>query len=144
MATGILSEGIEFYYNPADATATLPASGWVQVTDLQEIPDLGGTPDNVEVTTLDDASRRYIAGLKDYGDLSFTFLYDNSSAASNYRVLKGFEGAVKWYQIELPDGTKFSFKAEVTTIVAGAGVNAALTFTANLALNSDITVTDPA
>ena len=58
---------------------------------LQEVPSLGGTPDKVEVTTLSDASRRYIKGIKDYGDLTFKFLYQNDTTTSNFRVLRGLE-----------------------------------------------------
>jgi hypothetical protein len=136
-ATGILSEGITLSYYDLDATA------YVQVPDLQEMPDLGAAPELVEVTTLDDSAKRYITGLKDYGSLAFTFLYDNDASGSNYRVLKDLEGAIEEWQVELPDGTTFTFDAEVSTVIMGAGVNAPLTFTANLALNSDITVANP-
>lgn len=140
MATGILSEGITLAYN--SGTSTTPV--WTDIPDLQEIPDLGAAPENVEVTTLADSSKRYISGLKDYGELAFTFLYDNEGATSNYRILKGLEGGVEEWQVEFPDGTTFTFEGEVATVIAGAGTNAALTFTANIALNSDITVVDPA
>lgn len=136
MATGILSKDTELFYD-VSGTPT-------QVTDLQEIPDIGATPEQVEVTTLEDSSKRYIAGLKDYGELSFTFLYDNSGATSNYRVLKSIEGVIKDWELVLPDGTEFHFSGSPTVILGGAGVNAALTFTASITLNSDITVVDPA
>jgi len=139
-ATGILSEGITLSYNSGTDIAPV----WTEITDLQEIPDLGAAPETVEVTTLADSSRRYISGLKDYGELSFVFLYDNSAATSNYRVLKGLEGGIEEWQVKFPDGATFTFEGEVSTVIGGAGVNAALTFTANIALNSDITVVNPA
>lgn len=142
MATGILSKGIKLSYN----SGTVQTPVWTELTDLQEIPDLGAAAEQVEVTTLADSSKRYIAGLKDYGELAFVFLYDNSSATSNYRVIKGLEdaGAVKEFKLEFPDDTAFAFDGFVSTTIAGAGVSAALTFTASIALNSDITVTNPA
>lgn len=140
MATGILSKDTVLSYN--SGTAQTPV--WTDITDLQEIPDMGATPEQVEVTTLDDASKRYIAGLKDYGELTFKFLYDNSGATSNYRVLKGIEGAIKEWKLTFPDNTEFEFTGSVSTIIDGAGVNAALTFSAAITLNSDITVTNPA
>lgn len=138
MATGLLSKGITLSYKKAEA--------FVELTDLQEIPELGGTVEKVEVTTLADASKRYINGIKDYGDLAFKFLYDNSTATSSYRVLDGLEaaGEATEFQVELPDKTTFTFTAFVSTILDGAGVNAPLTFTANLALNSEIVVVNPA
>lgn len=137
MATGILSKGIKLSYKKDDA--------FVEIENLQEVPELGGTTDKVEVTTLADSAKKYINGIKDYGDLEFTFLYDNSSATSNYRVLQGLEasGAITDFQIDFPDGTSFAFSASVTTTVAGAKVNDALTFSAAMTLNTKIEVTNP-
>lgn len=135
--TGVLSKGTELKYN----SGTSGSPVWTTIPDLQEVPQLGGSPDKVEVTTLADAAKRYIQGIKDYGDLSFKFLYDASTSTSSYRLLKGLEGAVKQYKVVLPDGTSFAFSGEVVVKVDQAGVNAALTFSADIALNSDISVT---
>ena len=68
---GTLTKGIKLSYK-----ASSSSSSYTDLTNLQEIPDLGGSADSVEVTTLDDAAHMYINGLKDYGDsLDFTFLY---------------------------------------------------------------------
>lgn len=138
---GILTKGIKF--SVAEYSGTTLGS-YSEVANLQEIPSLGGAPEKVDVTTLADDSFHYINGLKDYGDLEFTFLYDNSSATSNYRVLKDLEGDVVSVKIELPDTTAFVFDAQLAVSLNEAGVNAALTFTVSAALQSDITVTNPA
>lgn len=130
---GILSKDVEFWM---DST---------QVPNLQEFPDLGGAAEQVDVTTLADGNYHYINGIKDFGSLEFTFLYDNSEATSNYRVMRAAEEDGKTHQIEIrfPDGTKFAFAGMISTAVTGAGVNAALQFVATVNLNSDITVTNP-
>lgn len=135
MAQGLLSKGIKFEYS-TDGTA------YTEVKNLQEIPSLGGTPDKVDVTCLADGNKKYINGLVDYGDLAFKFLYDNSSETSNYRVLKGLTG-VNHFKITFPDNTTFGFTGEVSCSLDAASVNADLTFTANIALNSEIEVTNP-
>jgi hypothetical protein len=78
--------------------------------------------------------------------LAFKFLYDNSGATSNYRIVRGLEeaGSVVDWKVTFPDNTEFAFSGEVTTSIDGASVNNAITFTANITLNSDITVTNPA
>ena len=136
--SGILSKGIVL--NHMVATVATP------IANVQEVPDLGGSVDKVEVTTLADGSKKYIAGIKEYGDLEFTLLYDNTDASSNYRVLKGFEDleVADTFQVVLPDETTFDFTASVSTTIAGAKVGDALTFTASFTLNSDIVVTNPA
>ena len=138
MSVGLLSKGITLSYKKEAA--------FVELLDLQEIPDLGGSVDNVEVTTLADGTKRYIRGIKDYGDLEFTFLYDNTTATSSYRVLKGLEdaGTVTEFQVEIPDGTTFAFSGQVMTSISGVGVGDAMTFTANITLNTEMTITNPA
>lgn len=135
---GILTKGITLSYKKEGST-------YAVIANLQECPELGGTAENVEVTTLADGNKKYIKGIKDFGELAFKFLYDNSGAESNYRVVRGLEeagNAVEW-KVTFPDNTSFAFSGEVTTAIDSAAVNAALTFTATITLNSDITVTNP-
>lgn len=135
---GILTKGITLSYKK-------DGSNYEVITNLQECPELGGTAENVEVTTLADGNKKYIKGIKDFGELAFKFLYDNSGAESNYRIVRGLEEAgniVEW-KVTFPDNTTFAFSGEVTTAIDSAAVNAALTFTATITLNSDITVTNP-
>lgn len=135
---GILTKGITLSYKKDGSTYDV-------IANLQECPELGGTAENVEVTTLADGNKKYIKGIKDFGELAFKFLYDNSGAESNYRIVRGLEEAgniVEW-KVTFPDNTTFAFSGEVTTAIDSAAVNAALTFTATITLNSDITVTNP-
>ena len=135
---GILTKGITLSYKKDGSTYDV-------IANLQECPELGGTAENVEVTTLADGNKKYIKGIKDFGELAFKFLYDNSGAQSNYRIVRGLEEAgniVEW-KVTFPDNTTFAFSGEVTTAIDSAAVNAALTFTATITLNSDITVTNP-
>ena len=134
MAEGLLSKGITLSYEDGLEYVVLP--------DLQEIPELGATPEKVEVTTLENSAKRYINGIKDYGDLDFKFLYD-SKVDSSYVILRGLEdaGDLVPFKVNLPDGSSFAFSGFVSTKLDSVGVNAALTFTASIALNTDIVVT---
>jgi hypothetical protein len=134
---GILSKGITLSYKNEEEYVLIP--------NLQEVPELGGTAEKVDVTTLADGNYKYINGIKDFGDLAFKFLYDNSGETSNYRICRGLEeaGEVVEWKVEFPDGTGFEFSGEVSTTIDGASVNSALTFTLNITLNSDIAVVNP-
>ena len=134
---GILSKGITLSYKKETQFVVIP--------DLQEVPDLGGSAEKVDVTTLADGNYKYINGIKDFGDLAFKFLYNNTGTESNYRICRGLEeaGKVVEWKVEFPDGTGFEFSGEPSTTIDGQSVNSAITFTLNITLNSDITVSNP-
>lgn len=141
--SGILSKGITLGYRALGSQSSVAYS---VIPDLQEIPDLGGEPEKVDVTTLADSNMHYINGIKDFDSLTFLFLYDNDEATSNYRIVRGLEESEDMYEWEIafPDETKFHFTGSVSTSIVGAGVNAALQFNATITLNSDMEVVDPA
>ena len=120
----IISKGITLSYKKAD--------GFVALTNLQEIPELGGDTEAIEITTLADAAHMYTDGIKNYGDsLAFKFLYDTAQ----FETLTQLEGTNEW-QVELPDGTTCAFSGTSAVKLDGVGVNAALTYTLAIKPNS--------
>lgn len=122
------------------------ASDFTELEYLMEVPEFGGTPEKIDVTVLSDKTKRYVPGINDLGDLVFKFLYDNSSATSNYRVLKGLSdaGTSATFKLEYPDGTAHQFQAVPAVKMDAGAINGALTFSATMMLQSDITVVNPA
>lgn len=135
----MLANGIKLEYSTS-------GSSYTNLTGLQEVPEIGSEPEKVDATTLADTAKKYEQGIGDYGDLQFTFKYDNSSPTSPFRVLKGFEKekTVVKFQMEFPDGTKFKWDAQVSVKISGGGVNGLITFTASMSLSSDVDIEDPA
>ena len=118
---------------------------FVEIDLLMEVPEMGGDPEKIEVTTLKSQFKEYIPGISDLGDLAFKFLYDNSAATSNYRVLKKLQTDKKkaTYKVEYPDGTGHQFDAYVSVKIDGGGTNTPIGFTATMFLQSAITETNP-
>lgn len=114
------------------------------LTGLQEVPELGVSPEKIEITCLSDKAKKYELGIGDYGDLAYTFLFENSTDSS-YRKLKELEASreVGEFTHVYPDGTSFSFEGTVSLAISGGGVNSALTFTLNIALQSDMSIVNP-
>ena len=111
MAT--ISKGIKLY------------KGEVELTNLQEIPELGGDAEAIEITTLADAAHMYTDGIKNYGDsLAFKFLYEKTQFAT----LEADKETAVW-KVELPDGATCTFSGTGSVKLDGVGVNAALTYT---------------
>ena len=123
----ILSKGIKLSYSSSGTES------YTDLTDLLEIPSLGGSVDKVDVTTLADASKKYINGIKDYGDLAFKFNY----AKAQFTTLNGLTGSVN-FKVTLPDNTTATFSGEPSVSLEGVGVGAAMTYTLNISLDSDI------
>ena len=122
MAT--ISKGIELYRND-----TL-------LENLQEIPELGGDSEAIEVTVLSDAAHMYTNGIKNYGDtLSFKFLYENEQ----FMELASLGDAEDNWKVKLPDGTTCSFAGTSSVKLDGVGVNAALTYTLGIKPTSEMT-----
>lgn len=124
MAT--ISKGIKLSYK-LDAD-------FIELTNLQEIPELGGSAEAIEITTLADAAHMYTDGILNYGDsLAFKFLYEKAQ----FTTLHGLEESVEW-KVELPDGASCSFNGTASVALDGVGVNAALTYTLNVKPNSEM------
>jgi hypothetical protein len=95
------------------------------LTNLQEIPELGGEAEAIEVTVLSDAAHMYTNGILNYGDsLAFKFLYEKEQFAE----LAAVSGSQSW-KVTLPDNTTCTFTGECAVKLDGVGVNAALTYT---------------
>lgn len=111
---GILSKGI---------TLSLEAE---VLTNLQEIPDMGGTSESVEVTVLSDEAHMYINGIKSYGDsLDFKFLYEKTQ----FDELAALGDEEKEWVVTLPDKTTVTFTGMASVRIDGVGVNSPLTYT---------------
>lgn len=133
----------------ANNTKMYYKSGAEEFTELEylmEVPEFGGTPEKIDVTVLSDSVKKYVPGIKDLGDLVFKFLYDNTAETSNYRVLKGMadNNTSATFKISYPDGTAHQFDAVPAVKMDAGSINGALTFSATMILQSDITVSNPA
>ena len=122
------------------------AGSFTVLKGLKEIPEMGVDPEKVENTTLEDSTKVYEMGIGDPGDITYKFKYENNAATSPYRVLRGLEktGEVVSFQETLKDGTKTEFDGQVSVKRTGGGVNGVIEFDLNIALQSALTITDPA
>lgn len=111
----IISKGIKLFL------------GEKELTSLQEIPELGGMSESVEITCLSDAAHVYTDGILNYGDnLAFKFLYEKEQFTTLQATKSGT------WKVELPDTTTCSFDGTCSVALDGVGVNAALTYTLNI------------
>lgn len=115
----ISSEGIKLSYKTGSGEYT-------ELTNLQEVPDLGnGERETIEVTTLADSERRYIGGLYAGSEgLEFKFLYEKEQ----FMTLNAMADVASW-KIEISDGLTCSFDGSCAVRLDGQGVSSAITYT---------------
>ena len=102
------------------------------LTNLQEIPELGGTRESIEITTLGDDAHMYTDGILNYGDnISFKFLYEKEQ----FTTLNGLKGT-QTIVVTLPDSSTCTFSGTCSVKLDGVGINAPLTYTLNVKPNS--------
>jgi hypothetical protein len=126
--SGVLSKGITLSYGD-EAMVNMKT-----LTNLQEIPELGGETEAIEITTLADSAHMYMDGIKNYGDsLAFKFLYEEEQ----FMELNSLSGSKNW-AVTLPDGAACSFGGTSSVKLDGVGVNAALTYTLSIKPNTEM------
>ena len=128
------------------------ASGdYAKLVDIKEFPDMGGTPEMLETTTLSDPMQTFIKGIQtlDSSGLQFTANYDKT----DFTTLKALEsdadhqfavwfGATTSGSTDTPDGSdgKFEFKGSLSVYPNGGGVNEVVNMTISIAPSTPITV----
>ena len=116
----VISKGITLKY------------GENELTNLMEIPELGGDSEAIEITTLADEAHMFTDGIKNYGDsLAFKFLYEDEQ----FTELQTLKDSQTW-TVTLPDSTTCSFGGTCSVKLDAVGVNAALTYTLSIKPNS--------
>lgn len=132
-----------FLMQSADGEST-----WGKLIDIKDFPDLGGTPEMLETTTLSDGMQTYIPGIQSLDALEFTANYN----LEDYKKLKGMKGTEKhlavWFggtesgDTVTPTGTdgKFKFKGQLSVYPVGGGVNEVVDMKITIAPSTPITL----
>lgn len=121
-------------------------STYSKLIDIKDFPDLGGSPEMLETTTLSDKMQTYIPGIQSLDALEFTANYTKT----DYATLKALEGTEKdfavWFGgteaggVITPTGTdgKFEFSGQLSAFPVGGGVNEVVDMTVTIAPSTPI------
>ena len=88
----------------------------------QGLPDLGGAPELIEITDLDDDTQRFLLGVQSLGILEFTANY----VEANYDSVNSTARTPGYYSLEFgTDGAdgKFTWQGQHVVYVTGGSVN---------------------
>jgi len=140
MATGVLTNRTFLMKGTTEGSTTT----YAKLVDITDFPNLGGAPEQIDITTLSDMERHYINGIQEQETMSFTALYNTT----DYATLVALKGTNTQYAVwfggtdaSTPTGSngKFSFEGELDVFVNGASNNEATTMTITIAPTTAIT-----
>lgn len=106
---------------------------------IKSFPDLGGSPEMLETTTLSDAMQTYIEGIQSSDALEFEANYTKE----DYTKLNELKGKEESYAVYFGDegvDGKFEFDGYLSARVNGGGVNEVVGMTISIAPSTAITV----
>lgn len=132
------------------SVATVPQSGdpsYKKLYGLFTVPEMGGTPEMLDVTNLEDAIKRSILGLQDVGTLDFEFYAteDETDTSSQIRdtwnTLATYEAAgdALMWKLEYPDGEGYTWKGKCSLRRQAVAVNEPIKFTLTTSLETALT-----
>ena len=119
-----------------------------KLVDIKDFPDLGGSPEMLETTTLSDKMQTYIPGIQSLDALEFNANYTKEE----FTKIKALEGQelelAVWFGgnesgntlTPTGDDGKFNFKGYVSVFVVGGGTNEVVGMTVAVAPSTPITV----
>lgn len=114
---------------------------YTKLIDIKDFPDLGGSPEMLETTTLSDSMQTYIPGIQSLDALEFTANY----TLADYKRIKDMEGTdtafAVWFGANGADG-KFEFNGQISAFPVGGGVNEVVSMTISIAPSTAITLAE--
>jgi hypothetical protein len=116
MGIALSTAGVTFGYAVETSNGTRPTTGYINIPDVKEVPEMNPEPETLETTTLAETEfKTYIEGLKDLGGaLSFLANYTTeletvwAALVDAYKTAKT-DGKSVWFEVKHPGLTKSVF-----------------------------------
>lgn len=101
---------------------------------ITEYPDMGGAPEMLDVTTLDDDIEVSIPGIQRAGEMEFGAIYSDA----DFEAVNTAANTPSYYALEFANGTKYTWQGQHTVYEVGAGTNSPRTMRIVIARSSKI------
>lgn len=135
-------------YNSAASGET---ASWVKVAPIKSYGDLGGEPETIDTTTLENNVRTSIPGVQEADNVSFTHNYVSADFAAVQAICGTEHEFAVWFGgtkdastgVITPTGSagKVEWKGTATAWITGGGVNEPVEFTTSISVSSDFKFT---
>lgn len=131
MALEFNTIGIKLKWASESTKGSRPTSGYANIPDIKEIPEINMTPSNLDVTNLVDHYKRYIPGVKDAGnDIALTAnltadLKTKWASLVTIAETAWNSGYATWFEVSIPNFDSFYFAGVPSEMgVSSMGVDA--------------------
>lgn len=132
------------------SVAAVPQSGdpsYKTLYGLFTVPEMGGAPETIDVTNLDDSMKRSILGIQSTSTLEFEFYATDGETDTTtqirdtWNILRGYEtaGDTMMWKLTYPDGEGFTWKGTCSVRRQSTGVNQAIKFTLTVGIQTPFT-----
>lgn len=114
-------------------------TAWEKMCPIQSFPALGGAPEQIEVTDLEDETQTYIPGVQSMEAMEFTANYTYES----YAAVKAKENTALHYRIKLGKEGKAgvaTWQGQHSVFVNEGEVNGAIAMTISVSLSTKISL----
>ncbi|WP_261806138.1 phage tail protein [Lapidilactobacillus luobeiensis] len=126
---GLLATGTTLGYKVHGDSST----EYTLLEDVKTIPEIGQSPEKVDVTVLTDKKKKAINGLQDSSSLAFACVYKGA----NFKAANGISDNGKVYDwiVTYPDGMTCTFTGQASIKIGQAGINEPITFTVTVVVS---------
>ncbi|GAX07041.1 prophage major tail protein [Secundilactobacillus pentosiphilus] len=122
---GLVATGTRLYYASHGAVA------FKEVANVKTTPEIGATPQQIEITNLDDVNQRYAMGMGNVPMLAFTVVYKGPDWNTIYS-LAGNHTDYDW-KLVYPDGMYITFTGPFQIQLEPMDINTAATYNLTIA-----------
>lgn len=115
MALEMNTIGVKLKYAVETTAGTRPTTGYTEIPDIKEIPEINLSPSQLEVTNLVDKFKRYIPGVQDPGsDFAITANLTTRLKTAWGSLCSAAETAwadnkATWFEVAIPNFESFYF-----------------------------------
>ena len=134
-------------YASSNSGTTVPTT-YIKLCAIKSFPDLGGAPEKIEITTLEDAVQTFVNGVQALDPLEFTANYD----PDDYERLKKLRSGENYFCVGFRinalgsesnntntlDKGAWAWKGQLSVWVVGGGVNAAREMRISISSSTEI------
>ena len=130
-----LLSNVSYLYRKANGESTFE-----KLVDITSVPDLGGAPETIDITTLSDRKQRNMNGIEtvsahEFGAWYSPEVYDKLQAIEDADFDKTEESQLDTYQIWIGEngvGGIFEWKGKLSVYIGGYESNAAIPMTLSI------------